>query len=87
MNNYLAKSIGSIVADDFRTATIFNKYKIDFCCNGHKSFAEVCEAKKINVDSLTEELDSVINSNQKPTVDFQSWPLDLLADYIEKKTS
>ncbi|GIK22243.1 MAG: iron-sulfur cluster repair di-iron protein [Ignavibacterium sp.] len=85
MNNYLAKSIGSIVADDFRTATIFNKYKIDFCCNGHKSFAEVCEAKKINVDSLTEELDSVINSNQKPTVDFQSWPLDLLADYIEKK--
>jgi len=27
----------------------------------------------------------VINSTQKANVDFQSWPLDLLADYIEKK--
>ncbi len=85
MNNYLSKSIGSIVADDFRTATIFNKYKIDFCCNGHKNFGEVCEAKKIDIDALTNELDSVINSTQKANVDFQSWPLDLLADYIEKK--
>ncbi len=85
MNNYLSKSIGSIVADDFRTATVFNKYKIDFCCNGHKNFSEVCEVKKIDVDSLTEELNSVVNSEQKSTIDFQSWPLDLLADYIEKK--
>ena len=85
MNNYLSKSIGSIVADDFRTATIFNKYKIDFCCNGHKNFGEVCEAKKIDIDARTNELDSVINSTQKANVDFQSWPLDLLADYIEKK--
>jgi len=85
MNNYLSKSIGSIVADDFRTATIFNKYKIDFCCNGHKNFGEVCEAKKIDIDALTNELDSVMNSTQKANVDFQSWPLDLLADYIEKK--
>ena len=28
------KTIGQIVADDFRTAAIFKKHGIDFCCKG-----------------------------------------------------
>lgn len=85
MNNYLSKTIGNIVTEDYRTAGIFKKYKIDFCCNGNKNFGEVCEAKKINADSLSNELDAVKNTDQNTTIDFQSWPLDLLTDYIEKK--
>ena len=26
------KNIGEIVAEDYRTATVFEKYGIDFCC-------------------------------------------------------
>lgn len=85
MNNYLSKTVGNIVTEDYRTAGIFKKYKIDFCCNGNKNFGEVCETKKIDVDSLINELEEVKKSDQKSAVDFQSWPLDLLTDYIEKK--
>jgi iron-sulfur cluster repair protein YtfE (RIC family) len=28
------KKIGEIVAEDYRTATVFEKYGIDFCCGG-----------------------------------------------------
>lgn len=31
------KTIGSFVADDYRTAEFFEKYGIDFCCGGSVS--------------------------------------------------
>jgi regulator of cell morphogenesis and NO signaling len=40
------KTIGGIVAEDFRTAAVFKKYGIDFCCKGNRSIEEVCAVKK-----------------------------------------
>ncbi|MGM5629734.1 iron-sulfur cluster repair di-iron protein [Apibacter raozihei] len=77
------KTIGEIVAEDFRTAAVFSKYKIDFCCRGDKTVEHVCEKKSINSDELVKELEESITSKNE-SVDFNSWPLDLLADYIVK---
>jgi regulator of cell morphogenesis and NO signaling len=79
------KQIGQFVADDFRTAAIFAKYKIDFCCNGNRSIEEACEKKNIDSNTLLKELEAVLNSTTNQSIDYKSWPLDLLADYIEKK--
>lgn len=79
------KEIGQYVADDFRTAAIFSKYKIDFCCNGNRTLTEACEKKGIDSKVIMEELNQVLNSSSNETIDYKSWPLDLLAEYIEKK--
>ncbi|MFC0605077.1 iron-sulfur cluster repair di-iron protein [Winogradskyella pulchriflava] len=79
------KEIGKYVADDFRTAAIFSKYKIDFCCNGNRTLTEACEKKGIDSKIIMEELNQVLNSSSSETIDYKSWPLDLLAEYIEKK--
>jgi len=79
------KEIGQYVADDFRTAAIFSKYKIDFCCNGNRTIEEACDKKGIDSNQLMDELNQVLNSNGAETIDYKSWPLDLLAEYIEKK--
>ena len=79
------KLIGQFVAEDFRTAAIFSKYKIDFCCNGNRSIKEACEKNGINSNMLMEELDTVLNSSIGQSIDYKSWPIDLLAEYIEKK--
>ncbi len=78
-------SIGSFVANDYRTASVFQKYGIDFCCKGGKSIDEVCESKKINTGQLLAELADVSGQPGNQATDFKSWPPDLLADYIEKK--
>ncbi|MGB3077937.1 MAG: iron-sulfur cluster repair di-iron protein [Saprospiraceae bacterium] len=78
-------TIGSFVAKDYRTASVFQKHGIDFCCKGGKSIDEVCEAKSINPDALLAELANVSGQPKTEGIDFRSWPLDLLADYIEKK--
>ena len=85
MEKTQSPSIGSFVANDYRTAQVFQKYGIDFCCKGGKSIDEVCESKKINTAQLLAELADVSGQPGKKATDFKSWPPDLLADYIEKK--
>lgn len=79
------KEIGQFVAEDYRTAAVFSKYKIDFCCNGNRTIEEACSKKGIDSNILMNEIDAILNSNRGETIDYKSWPLDLLIDYIEKK--
>lgn len=77
--------IGELVAQDYRAASIFKKYGIDFCCQGNRTIQDACEAKKIDVSSVITDLNEVGNATSETTIDYQSWPIDLIADYIEKK--
>lgn len=79
------KQIGEYVAEDYRTAAVFSKYKIDFCCNGGRTLDEACQKKDINSNQLLDELNAVLNNKGNQAIDYKSWPLDLLIDYIEKK--
>jgi len=79
------KHIGQFVADDYRTAAIFSKYKIDFCCNGSRTIEEACEKNGLDSNMILDELHSVLNASTNQSIDYKSWPLDLLVEYIEKK--
>ncbi len=79
------KHIREFVADDFRTAAVFSKYKIDFCCRGDRPMTEVCEKKNIELDDIVRDLNKVLSSTTDQSIDYKSWPSDLLADYIQKK--
>ena len=77
--------IGTIVANDYRTATVFKNYGIDFCCNGNRSIEDVCSQHHISVENLIKEIDNAATAVSTGSIDYSTWPLDLLADYIEKK--
>ena len=77
------KTIGEMVAEDFRAAQVFRKYKIDFCCKGNRTIEEACENKKFDTAEVYRDLDNIAQE-KSGDIDFNSWPLDLLADYVEK---
>lgn len=77
--------IGEIVAEDYRTAQVFKKHNIDFCCKGNRSIENVCESQNIELNHLLDELEILQQETSTGAKDYQFWPLDLLADYIEKK--
>lgn len=77
-------TIGEIVAHDFRTAALFSKLGIDFCCRGHRTIEEVSQKKGLDATQLQRELDEILQKTESGSIDFKSWPLDLLADYVEK---
>lgn len=85
MNITDANVVGEVVAADYRAAAVFQKFGIDFCCKGDRSIANVCETSNISTSALIEELEQALKAGDTPVTDFKSWPLDLLADYIEKK--
>ncbi len=78
------KTIGEMVADDFRAASVFSANKIDFCCKGNRTLDEVCNQKGLDVYDVLAQLEKATASNNN-TIDFNTWELDLLIDYIEKK--
>ena len=77
--------VGEVVAKDYRAASIFKSHKIDFCCKGNRSIADVCETAEMDTNQLIEELNQATAKTEQQTTDFKSWDNDLLADYIEKK--
>lgn len=77
-------TIGEYVTKDFRTAALFSKYGIDFCCNGNRSIEEACQKKAVSPDVLLQEIEAVLSSKSDSGIDYNAWPIDLLADYIEK---
>ena len=77
--------IGELVAEDYRTAPVFQSNGIDFCCQGNRTIKEACVKKDLLPHVLIANLQSAVNKQADGLVDYQSWPLDLLVDYIEKK--
>lgn len=83
MKNFKTMTVGEIVADDFKYANVFNKYKIDFCCNGSIPLSEACKYVNIDLEKIIGELKNT-PLEYSTTIDFKSWPTDLLVDYILK---
>lgn len=84
MNVLEQTTIGEYVAKDFRTAAIFSKYGIDFCCKGNRTIEEASEKKNLDSVQIEKEVTQLLESKSDGAIDFKSWPSDLLIDYIEK---
>lgn len=78
-------NIGQLVADDYRMASVFQKYNIDFCCNGNRTIEEACTENNLNADNLVLDLDTILLNESNKNLDYDTWPIDFLAQYIEQK--
>lgn len=85
MNIQTNQIIGELVAKDYRAASVFKKYGIDFCCQGNRTIHDACTVKNIDANSVVSDINEILASKQSDNIDYASWPIDLLADYIEKK--
>lgn len=76
------KTIGAIVATDFRAASVFAKYGIDFCCGGQVTLTAVCAEKSLNLQAITQELAAAQSAPVDRSQNYAAWSLPFLADYI-----
>ncbi|OWY20765.1 iron-sulfur cluster repair di-iron protein [Sphingobacteriales bacterium UPWRP_1] len=84
MNHLISPSetVGQIVARNFNTATVFEKYNIDFCCGGKKTLQTVCAEQHLNFDTLYLEVEEAANRQVPPSQNAAYWSLTFLTEYI-----
>src|SRR5574343_2081146 len=81
INMYLEKTLGSIVAEDYRAARIFDHYQLDYCCGGKTALIAACAEKTIDPEALIQELKQLRQTaNGAPA--FRDWSIKNLIDYI-----
>ena len=76
------RTVGELVAEDYRAAGVFKQYGIDFCCGGKKTVAEVCSQKKVPLAELEEKLRNLDGRPAQQRLQFKEWALPFLIDYI-----
>lgn len=79
-----ATTIGDIVARDLRSAAVFARYGIDFCCGGGRSLDEVCRAQGLDPQLVARELSDVA-AGDAGQADATGWPIDRLLRHIVTK--
>lgn len=78
-------SVGEIVKANFKTAQVFDKNGIDFCCGGGISIDEACKKSKVEMNKLVPELEVLLKMNDPDSRYIDGLELNELCNYIEKR--
>jgi len=78
-----ATKVGDIVAGDYRTATVFERHGIDFCCGGDVTLAAACADHRLDPAALARELEAARSTPARQDADYASWTLTRLIDHIK----
>jgi regulator of cell morphogenesis and NO signaling len=75
-------TLGEIIANDVRTASIFSEFRIDFCVEASKTLEQACKPRGLDITFIENKLVQVqiapLNQNQN----YNKWALDFLCNYI-----
>jgi regulator of cell morphogenesis and NO signaling len=75
-------TVGEIVANDFRTSSLFKKAGIDFCCGGKQPFSDACTEKGIDALELKNEILKIAEEPVNEFMNFKNWDPVFLSEYI-----
>ncbi len=82
MDSLLERHVKDLVTEDHRTAAVFEKYSIDFCCGGKKSLQAACAERGIDAAPVLQDLQELSVRTVDESSAFAKWELDALADHI-----
>lgn len=83
MNEPLGTAVvGDIVASDFRTAGVFERFGIDFCCGGHRSLADACHEATVDPLDVVRALGALPPLSIDAGENVGNWEVARLIDHI-----
>jgi regulator of cell morphogenesis and NO signaling len=82
MNATIDTTIRDIVAGDYRAASVFHKYGIDFCCGGGRTVDDACRSKALNAKQVLADVAAACAGTDNTAPAFASWDVSTLVAYI-----
>ena len=77
----IATTVGDAVTRDLRSAAVFARHGIDFCCGGRRSIEDACRATGQDPEVLVQELAALAGTGESPE-DRSGWPPARVIDRI-----
>ena len=75
-------TIRDIVANDFRTAAVFQRHGIDFCCKGDRSVQDACRNGRVTADQVLKDIEEATSMPASGGARPNTWDLSTLVNYI-----
>jgi len=75
-------TIREIVATDYRTAAVFARYGLDFCCHGCRTIEQGCRDARADVTAVLRDLDTTLTGTSAAAPSFNAWDARTLVTYI-----
>ncbi|MDX6747269.1 iron-sulfur cluster repair di-iron protein [Polaribacter sp. PL03] len=82
MNITKENTVAEVVTYNIKTADVFKKYGIDFCCGGGISIEKACKKNNVSFEEMEKELLD-INNPTSNTYNYDGWKLEFLVNHIE----
>lgn len=74
-------TLAQIVNSNHKTANVFEKYHLDFCCKGKRTLMQACTEQQIPMTEITAELENVLQT-ENAVIEFENMSLTQLCEYI-----
>jgi regulator of cell morphogenesis and NO signaling len=75
-------TIREIVATDYRTAAVFERHGLDFCCSGCRTIEQACREAGVDERTVLSDLDAVLDASAEGTPAYGTWNAGALIDHI-----
>jgi regulator of cell morphogenesis and NO signaling len=84
MINDFDRPVSEIVKMDYRTADVFKKQQLNFCCGGKVSLKLLCESRHLDFSMVVKELkDATRDIKINSQLNIREWKIDFLIDFIK----
>ena len=75
--------VSDVVAQDYRTADVFRRHGIEYCCSGRRPIETACMMRGIDMDQVIADARNATRNIQLPAgLPYFDWNIDFLIDYI-----
>jgi len=75
-------TIREIVGTDYRTAAVFQRFGLDFCCGGCRTIGEACRDARVDETAVLRELDTVLRTQPAGVPRYDTWDARRLIAHI-----
>ena len=86
IQNLTAKTVREIALEAPLTTRVFENYRIDYCCGGHRSFLDACRTAGADAENVLQEINRCLETASPSELDWvKTASLSRLIDYIVGK--
>lgn len=75
-------SVAEIALRYPQSISIFNRYNLDYCCNGKRPFTQLCQKANLDAETVWAEIMAKQENTTNHQLVFENWEPSLLIDYI-----